>query len=38
MIALLAFSTLYAQNADRRIGLGVHVGKNEYSGDLGIGL
>lgn len=38
MIALLAFSTLYAQNADRRIGLGVHVGKNEYSGDLGNGL
>lgn len=38
LFALLAFSTLYAQNADRRIGLGVHVGKNEYSGDLGNGL
>jgi outer membrane protein OmpA-like peptidoglycan-associated protein len=38
VVAILAVSTLSAQNADRRIGLGVHFGKNEYSGDLGNGF
>lgn len=38
MVALLAIGTLSAQNAERRIGFGLHFGKNEYSGDLGNGF
>ena len=38
VVAFMIVSTLNAQNAVRNFGLGIHVGKNEYSGDLGNGL